>query len=203
MTILRKWFFTMGIVWGVLFLQIAAANPQVDQAVQLLQQGDVEKAANILATQANKENPEACFYLSQVKLFGQEPDIETGLILLKKAISLGFPPAMDAMAGYYLYGEFVDQDHHKSLIYYQLAANRGYGPSQFNYGIMLKNGEKTPQDLEDAFVYLALAALNQRDLEDLVEDAAMYRDEVARKLTPTVYQESLVKVNKFMKKRPG
>jgi len=85
-------------------------------------------------------------------------------------------------------------------MYYQLAANRGYGPSQFNYGIMLKNGEKTPQDLEDAFVYLALAALNVDDLGDISEDAAGYRNEVASKLSSQMYQDALIKISKFEKK---
>lgn len=180
--------------------QVASATPHVDQAIHLLHQGNMQEGENLLLTEANKGNPEACFYLSQAKLHGQKPDIKAGMKLLQKAVSSGFSPAMDTLAGYYLHGDFIEQDHHKALMYYQLAANRGYGPSQFNCGIMLKNGEKTPKDLEEAFVYLALAALNRKDLDDLTEDAAMYRDEVARKLTPEAYQRAMIKMNKLVKK---
>lgn len=200
MNILIKNFVRGRFLWSVLFFQITLANASVDQAIQLLHQGKEDEATTMLTAQADKGNVEACFYLSQVKLSGEKPDIEAGLVLLKKAVSASFPPAMDTMAGYYLHGTFVVQDHHKALMYYQLAADRGYGPSQFNYGIMLKNGEKTPQDLEGAFVYLALAALNKGDLADVTEDAALYRDEVARKLSPKVYQQSLIKLNKSVKK---
>lgn len=196
--ILKKWFLASCFLG--MEIQTVLANPQVDQAIHLLHQGEVQGAENLLVIEADKGDSEAYFYLSQIKLFGQKPDIEVGLKLLQKAVGSGFPPAMDALAGYYLHGEFVAEDHHKALMYYQLAANRGYGPSQFNYGIMLKNGDKTPKDLEDAFVYLALAALNRNDLEDLTEDAAMYRDEVARKLTPAAYQRALSKMNKLVKK---
>lgn len=200
---IKKWFFTSCVLW-IGLLQSSLATSQVNQAIDLLHQGNIQEAENLLLTKANKGDPEACFYLSQFKLYGQKPDVETGLKFLQKAVRAGFPPAMDTLAGYYLHGDFVNEDHHKALMYYQLAANRGYGPSQFNCGIMLKNGDKTPTDLEDAFVYLALAALNTEDLDDLTHDAAMYRDEVAGKLTPNAYQHALTRMNKLVKKsRPG
>lgn len=190
----------IGILWAGLS-QAAIATPAVDEAVHLLQYGNLTEAEKLLSTEAEKKSSEAAFYLSQIKLFSAKPEnVKEGWKLLQQAVSAGLPVALDAMAGYYLHGEFVAEDHHKALIYYQLAANRGYGPSQFNYGIMLKNGEKTPQDLEDAFVYLALAALNLDDLGDVTEDAALYRDEVAQKLTPEIYQNALIKVNKLVRK---
>ena len=195
MLILRKWFFIKRVVNQLLFITVASASPQVEEGVKLWRQGEKDKAISVLVTPAQEGDAEACFYLSQINLFTRDPKIKTGLSFLKKSINLGFLPAMDTLAGYYLHGTFVGQDHHKALMYYHLAANRGYGPSQFNYGIMLKNAEKTPQDLENAFVYLALAALNRKDLDELVEDAAVYRDEVARQLSSLAYQRSLIKIN--------
>lgn len=192
-----------GLIYGFLFLNLSQetiAENRINAAIQLINKENIEAAEEILADEVDKDDAEACFYLSQMRLFGKDKSIEGGLKLLRKSISLGFTPAMDVIAGYYLHGEFLPQDHHSALMYYQLAANRGYGPSQFNYGIMLKNGEKTPQDLEDSFVYLALAALNVDDLGEISEDAAKYRNEVALKLSPQMYQEALVKISKFEKK---
>ena len=190
------------LIFGFLFLNLtqeAVAENQINAATQLINKGNINEAEKLLTGEVDKDNAEACFLLSQIKLFGKNQSIENGLTLLRKSISLGFVPAMDVLAGYYLHGEFLPQDHRSALMYYQLAANRGYGPSQFNYGIMLKNGEKTPQDLEDAFVYLALAALNVDDLDDISEDAAGYRNEVAAKLSSQEYQAALIKISKFAK----
>lgn len=191
------------LICGFLFLNLAQevnAEGRTNEAIQLIHKGNIKEAEKILVVEAEKNDAEACFFLSQIKLLGEYKFVESGLALLRKSISLGFAPAMDTLAGYYLHGEFLPKDHQTALMYYQLAANRGYGPSQFNYGIMLKNGEKTPQDLEDAFVYLALAALNVDDLGDISEDAAEYRNEVASKLSSQMYQDALIKIGKFEKK---
>lgn len=183
------------------FNQIGFANEQTTEAIKLLSQGMTETAEQLFQTESNKGNGEACFYLSQIRLFGPHRSVESGLKLLHQSIKLGFVPAMDVLAGYYLHGEFLVQNHFKAALYYKLAANQGYGPSQFNYGIMQKNGEKTPQDLEESFVYLALAALNKNDLADITLDAAHYRDEVAKKLTPEEYQRALIKINSLTQKK--
>lgn len=194
---MRKVSFLTGVFLFLSLVQMAIAESRTNEAIQLIHEGNIEAAEKILVDAVNKG--EACFYLSQIKLFGKDKSIESGLKLLRKAVSLGFAPAMDVLAGYYLHGDFLPEDQHAALMYYHLAANRGYGPSQFNYGIMLKNGEKTPQDLENAFVYLALAALNIEDLGDVSEDAARYRNEVAAKLSPQMYQEAVIKIGKFVK----
>lgn len=191
------------LISGFFFLNLVQnvnAESRTREAIKLIYNGNIEEAKGLLIGEAAKDDAEACFFLSQINLFGKYKFVESGLTLLRKSISLGFAPAMDTIAGYYLHGEFLPRDHHAALMYYQLAANRGYGPSQFNYGIMLKNGEKTPQDLEDAFVYLALAALNVDDLGDISEDAAGYRNEVASKLSSQMYQDALIKISKFEKK---
>lgn len=188
---------TIGILW-LMLAQTLAAQSTVDQAVHLLQQGDLAMAEKNLHAAAGKGNPEAAFYLSLIKLFGDNQDAAQGIELLYQAVEAGLPVALDTLAGYHLHGDFVEQDHHKALMYYRLAADCGYGPSQFNCGIMLKNGERTPLDLENAFVYLALAALNINDLGDVTQDAAKYRDEVAQKLTSAMYQNALIKLNKLL-----
>lgn len=185
------------LAYKIIFISSAFAT--IDEGIKNFQQGNIATAEKIFLTLAEQGNAEALFYASQIKLFGDPPNIQKGLELLRKSASLSFPYALDTLGGFYFHGQFVEQDHHKALIYYKLAADRGYGPSQFNYGIMLKNGEKTPRDLEAAFVYLSLAALNRDDLDDIAEDAALYRNEVAQKLSPESYQNVMIKLNKIIK----
>lgn len=189
--------FIIGCFLFFAMMQAGFADGQTQAAIKLLSQGNITAAEKLFQAEAEKGNGEACFYLSQISLFGKQQSVEAGLKLLHQSIKLGFVPAMDVLAGYYLHGEFLPPDHHKAAMYYKLAANQGYGPSQFNYGIMQKNGERTPQDLEESFIYLALAALNKADLGDVTLDAASYRDEVAKKLSPTAYQRACLEINKI------
>ncbi|MBY0462568.1 MAG: hypothetical protein K2Q34_05255, partial [Alphaproteobacteria bacterium] len=64
---------------------------------------------------------------------------------------------------------------------YEKAAKLGYGPAQFNAGIMLKNGEGTSVSLKRAYQMLDLAAHNP-DLGEMSQDAAHYRDQVKSRL---------------------
>lgn len=187
--------FIIGCFLFFALMQTGFANEQTQAAITLLSQGNTLAAEKLFQAEAEKGNGEACFYLSQIILFGKQQSVEAGLKLLNQSIKLGFVPAMDVLAGYYLHGDFLPPDHHKAAMYYKLAANQGYGPSQFNYGIMQKNGERTPRDLEESFVYLALAALNKADLGDMTLDAATYRDEVAKQLSPIAYQRACIKIN--------
>jgi TPR repeat protein len=114
---------------------------------------------------------------------------------LGKAAEQNYPPALDELAGLYLAGVFVKKDQKKALQLYTMAAQRGYGPSQFNCGIMNKKGQGAAQNLAQAYLNLCLASLNTKDLEEVTEDAARYRDEIAPVLTPEQRQNALREVN--------
>lgn len=172
----------------------------VNQGEYFLYQGQYEQALVALKDGVAQKDPKACFLTALVKLFGGETSEQKteGLLLLQEAAHKGYNPAIDTLAGLYLHGDFVEQDRFQALRYYEMAANRGYGPSQFNAGIMHKNGDKIPQDLESAFVYLSLAALNRGDLDELVEDAAGYRNEVAKKMTPEQLHQAVLRINQIV-----
>lgn len=180
----------------MLFQHFAWAG--ADQGEIYLYQGKYDEALAELQEGVDKRDPKSCFFAARVKLFGEKPDPTEGLRLLYLAVDQGFNPAIDTLAGLYLHGEFVKQDRSQALRYYEIAANRGYGPSQFNAGIMNKNGDKIPKDLESAFVYLSLAALNKSDLDELVEDAARYRNEVAKTMTPDQHHRAMLRINQVV-----
>src|SRR5690606_5055190 len=91
-----------------------------------------------------------------------------------------FALAQDTLAGFYLHGEGVPKSEKIARILFELAAQKNYGPSQFNCGIMYKNAQGGTKNLQKALHYLNLAAKNQKDLGDLTLDAAYYRDEILK-----------------------
>lgn len=169
----------------------AAVNSIVDEGIQLIYQGNPQKALSVLQGPLEAGDERALFYAAFVHLFGDNPQVGQGILLLEKAVHKGYCPALDTYAGLYLHGDFVPQDSHKALMYYEMSAQRGYGPSQFNCGIIYKNGEKTPQDLEKSFYYLSLAANNRQDLDELAEDAALFRNEVVAQMSKEQYQKAI------------
>lgn len=166
----------------------------VDEGLNLLYKGKSKEALALFEKPIQAGDERALFYAAIIHLFGDHPQIEKGMPLLEKAVHKGYGPALDTYAGLFLHGEFVPQDSHKALMYYEMSAQRGYGPSQFNCGILYKNGEKVPKDLDKAFYYLTLAAQNTEDLDELADDAAEFRNDVAGSMSQDQYQQALSRI---------
>lgn len=162
-----------------------------------MQNGQFNQAVEILSPLAEKNNPHALYLLGCIYLNSKSTlyNYKLGFSLLEKAVFLNYEPAIDELAGLYLSGEGVEKNESKALHYYIQAAHLGYGPSQFNCGIMYKLGLGTDKDAMKAYLYLALASLNVKDLNDLTLDAAKYRDELVPLLTPEQRQIVLSQVN--------
>jgi TPR repeat protein len=101
-----------------------------------------EDAITTLEPFAAQNNPHALYLLSYIYLMpsSHHLNFQKGLALLEKAVSLNYAPAIDELAGLYLSGEGVEKNEEKALHYYLKGADAGYGPSQFNSGIMYKEG---------------------------------------------------------------
>ena len=178
-------------------IQPSMAN--IQKALTFIHKGQPVEALDELQTDITRGDREALFYAATTLLFLLEQNVAQAISYLNASAQKEYAPALDTLAGLYLHGEFVAQDHGKALLCYRQAAVLGYGPSQFNCGIMYKNGEKIPQNLEQAFIFLALAARNKADLDDLVNDAAFYRDQVHARLTSHQYQQALITLNQMIK----
>jgi TPR repeat protein len=176
-----------------LFISLAIANP-ADEGVRLIYQGQYEAALKLLEPLAQKSNPKAAFFAALIFLYGGKSNVSRGMQLLTQAVNAGYGPALDTYAGFYLHGDFVEKDLHKAKMYYEISGRRGYGPSQFNYGILCKNGDGLPLDRETAYIFLSLAADNQQDLGNLTIDAAQFRDEIKSLLSP----EGLARANQTL-----
>lgn len=172
-----------------------SVDHRIDEAEYLIHMEEFTKAEDILKPLAQAGHGEALFFLSHIQLFSPQKNISEGLKNIYLAVEKNNLKALDTFAGFYLHGEFVAQNKEKALAYYQKAANLGYGPSQFNCGILYRNGDGVPRNLETAYVYLSLAAINKQDLDDVTQDAVVYRDQVSRELTPTQRTQAAIRIH--------
>jgi TPR repeat protein len=118
----------------------------------------------------------------------------------QRAADMGYPPAIKALADSYYSGDGVEKDLDKALFLYLRAADMGDGSAQFNVGVILLKGyanEVTNYPL--AFYYLCLATLNP-DLDEMAQDAAVYRDEVALKLTADEARQVYTQIANYPRK---
>lgn len=130
-------------------------------------------------------------------LEGTQKNFEEGYKLLVLAAQANHPGALYCLACFFLNGEGVIEDHAQARSLYQVSADFGYGPGQFNAGIMAKNGDGGPVDNALAYYYMCLASINKRDLDDITIDAAEYRDQVAILLTPQERQEVAERIGRL------
>lgn len=173
----------------------SAVEKELDTIEYLTATGEMAQALERLKPLTAKNNPRALHFLAAIQLFSKPTSPIEGMKNLQRSVELGYAPAMDTLAGLYLHGEYVEESHEKALELYRKAAELGYGPSQFNCGIMHLRGKKIPQNFEEAYVYLALAALNDRDLDKLTQDARKFLDEATPQLSPEQRTRAAVKIN--------
>lgn len=159
---------------------------EIEKGESLVVQGNFKEAIKTLSPFVLKNDPHALYLMATIYLSPKfnHLDVQKGLAFLEKAVFQNYPPALDELAGLYLAGEGVQKNEAKALQYYIQASHLGYGPSQFNCGIMYKNGQGTEKDFVKSYLYFTLASLNYKDLEEVTENAAQYRDEVASLLSP-------------------
>ncbi len=174
-----------------------SVHASLQKAEALMVHGKTGDALTTLAPYVTKNDPHALYLTAIIYLSATSHHFnqKEGIALLERAVFQNYGPALDELAGLYLVGEGVKKNEAKALHYYIQASHLGYGPSQFNCGIMYKEGQGTEKNPQKAYLYLSLASLNYKDLEDVTIHAARYRDEIAPLLTPTQRQDVLRFVN--------
>ncbi len=117
----------------------------------------------------------------------------------ERAAAMGYVPAIKALADSYFSGDGIEKNREKAMELYKTAADKGDGSAQFNLGIIYYMGYvNAHKDLEKAFYYLCLASMN-KDLDEMEEDAAEYRDKVDALLTPMQKRQVFIMLAKKTK----
>lgn len=163
-----------------------------------LRLGNTKEVFQFLQNMSEFNNSEALFLLGMMYLNGTGTlqNMAYANLLFEKSAFLGNAAAYKALADSFLVGDGVEQDSTMALSFYKKSADLGYGPGQFNCGIMLKNGDGTPVNLPLAYYYLCLASSN-KDLDGMQLDAADCRDHVGSLLSPTERQDVFAKIGRL------
>ena len=119
---------------------------------------------NILEQEAQKDNPEALFYLATFYmdgLNGFSKDEKRAEELSRKGAQFadtGNPAAQCCRARCYYNGWGELKDLTESVKWYRLAAEQGYAPGQFRLGARYAEGTGVRQDMTEAVKWFRLAA---------------------------------------------
>jgi TPR repeat protein len=122
---------------------------------------DLAESKQWLERAAAQGHAEALFYLSDLNDDGTTgpPDCDRRRTLLVRAAELGSLRAQRDLGCYYAIGEFgFPLDHRLGRLWYSRAAERGHADAQFNYGMMVINGEGGPADQSNGLEWVRRAA---------------------------------------------
>lgn len=89
---------------------------------------------------------------------GTSVHIKKYLDCLRKAASVDFAPAIEALGAYYLPGEYDEQDFSKAFPYYKKAVELEYTPAYCVYALMLINGDGCEPNVEEGLRLMRIAA---------------------------------------------
>jgi len=122
---------------------------------------DLAESKQWLERAAGQGHAEALFYLSDLNDDGTTgpPDSDYRRTLLVRAAELGSLRAQRDLGCYYAIGEFgFPLDLRLGRLWYSCAAERGHADAQYNYGLMVINGEGGPADESSGLEWVRRAA---------------------------------------------
>lgn len=113
---------------------------------------------------ANINVPYCCFMYGTILL--QERKFEQADVYITKAANIGLPEALNSVGDGYYSGDIRPKNHAKALEYYRWAAKKGYGPAQFNAGIVFLKYAKTAKGIRKA-IYWLNKAIDNPEMKEL------------------------------------
>lgn len=127
------------------------------------------------------DNAYAAYLLGTLHVFGifLEKNIELAEKYITFAAERNLPDAINSIGDGYITGDIRPIDEYKALEHYVKAANLGFGPAQFNAGIMFLR----KLDFKNAIRYFELASKNTKDLGNDMANAAKEYIKHAKRLS--------------------
>lgn len=173
----------------ILFISICALN--FLKAEQVPAKSGPESAKLVICAPCDEPLPGTALwhYMKGIEeLIGVRTNAYLANEHFKRAADMDYPPAIKSLADSYYSGDGVDEDKHQALMLYIRAADLGDGAAQFNAGVILLRGYADHQNFALAYYYLCLATINE-GLDEMAQDAAIYRDEAGNQLNPEQLQD--------------
>ena len=129
-------------------------------------------------------NPISSYILGTLYLTGTilKKDLQKADWYITKAANMNLPEALNSIGDGYYSGDIRPQNVDMALNYYERAAKMGFGPAQFNAGVVLLKNYRSKQDLRLSIFYLDKASKNRNDLNDIALVAKRYKLDAEKKL---------------------
>jgi TPR repeat protein len=106
---------------------------------------------------------------------GVQRNLSRAEMYINVAVEAELPCALN-LAGDCLYsGTFGRKDQKGALRLYRRAADLGFGPGQFNAGVIMFKDSEGEGNLAEAVRYLRMASRNDEDLGELTKRALLYK----------------------------
>jgi len=165
----------------VIFGAIPAHAGELEDATAARERGDHAAALRLLRPLADKGDAVAQHNLGvgYFKGEGVTRDNQEAEKWFRLAAEQGHAGAQSSLG----LMKLMSKDYNEALKWVQLSADQGYPPSQINLGIMYFEGQGVPRDHVRAHMWMSLAARAD-------SNAAGYRDEIAKKLSPVQLEQS-------------
>ena len=140
----------------------AGALADVEGALKALRAGDNKGALSQFTALAEKNNPDAEYWLGHIYVegIGVKKDVAKGVKLMTKSADQGLVLAMRDLGQIYMKGDGVLQDYDKAFKRLQAAAHQNDGISQRLLGTLYANGWGVDKDPIWAYVWYDYAAKN-------------------------------------------
>jgi uncharacterized protein len=170
----------------------SARAGELEDATAAYSRGDYATALRLMRPLAEKGDVTAQNNLGVIYFKGEgvAKDLKEAEKWYRLAAAQGHPAAQSGLGLIKL----MNKEYTEAAKWVQLSADQGYPPSQLNLAIMYYEGQGVPRDIVRAHMWMSLAAL-QGDA-----NAANYRDQIAKSLTPAQVEQSLKLIKEWKPK---
>lgn len=146
----------------------------IKDALNEIDKGNCDKAAELLKPFVDKKDKAAIFYSSSFGVSGEQlKEFEKRRIKqLQQSAALGYAPAIHELAIHYDSGELVQRDIEKAAQLFKQAAEKGHPHSQWIHGLDLiygRNGISKDEKLGLEYIQKSANAKFEGALETLAE----------------------------------
>jgi len=151
-------------------------------------------AAAILITAIALVKPAAAEYAAGVQAY-DAGKFETAISELLPLVERGHPGAELMLGVMYLRGQGIRRDEGLAAVWMYKAARKGEAGAQLVLGSQLLYGRGVRRNVREALMWLSLAG--ESGVDSVAAQAAIYRDDAIRFLSPREVEEALRKAKSF------
>ena len=154
-----NWHSVIRVPFVFLLATLIIACSDYRKARSAYEAGEYKKALQIFEQLSNAGDSQAQYDLSQMYLqgIGTNKNIEKGWVWMNRAANGGNVQAMLELAVRYQKSPALENSEQMAFMWFQKAAMAGSAAGQYNLAHLYEDGNQTPVDLVQAYVWMVLS----------------------------------------------